>query len=77
MANGNYKTIMKDGLWDNNGVFSMLLGHVSLNGDDDQRDQWFRHGIGDSGGDGRFQLTSLSPSSATGLRRRCGFRSIS
>lgn len=22
----NYKTIMKDGLWDNNGVFSMLLG---------------------------------------------------
>lgn len=26
MANGNYKTIMKDGLWDNNGVFSMLLG---------------------------------------------------
>lgn len=26
MANGNYKTIIKDGLWDNNGVFSMLLG---------------------------------------------------
>ena len=22
----NYKTIIKDGLWDNNGVFSMLLG---------------------------------------------------
>lgn len=26
MANGDYKTIVKDGLWDNNGVFSMLLG---------------------------------------------------
>ena len=26
MANSDYKTIMKDGLWDNNGVFSMLLG---------------------------------------------------
>jgi electron transport complex protein RnfE len=26
MAASNYKTIMKDGLWDNNGVFSMLLG---------------------------------------------------
>ena len=26
MANSNYKTIIKDGLWDNNGVFSMLLG---------------------------------------------------
>ena len=26
MANSSYKTIMKDGLWDNNGVFSMLLG---------------------------------------------------
>lgn len=26
MADGNYKTIIKDGLWDNNGVFSMLLG---------------------------------------------------
>ena len=26
MANGNYKTIMKDGLWDNNGVLCMLLG---------------------------------------------------
>jgi Na+-translocating ferredoxin:NAD+ oxidoreductase subunit E len=26
MANSDYKTIVKDGLWDNNGVFSMLLG---------------------------------------------------
>lgn len=26
MADTNYKTIIKDGLWDNNGVFSMLLG---------------------------------------------------
>jgi len=26
MANSDYKTIIKDGLWDNNGVFSMLLG---------------------------------------------------
>jgi electron transport complex protein RnfE len=26
MADGEYKTIVKDGLWDNNGVFSMLLG---------------------------------------------------
>jgi len=26
MADSNYKTIIKDGLWDNNGVFSMLLG---------------------------------------------------
>jgi electron transport complex protein RnfE len=26
MAESNYKTIAKDGLWDNNGVFSMLLG---------------------------------------------------
>lgn len=26
MAEGEYKTIVKDGLWDNNGVFSMLLG---------------------------------------------------
>lgn len=26
MANSNYGTIVKDGLWDNNGVFSMLLG---------------------------------------------------
>lgn len=26
MADSEYKTIVKDGLWDNNGVFSMLLG---------------------------------------------------
>lgn len=26
MSNSDYKTIVKDGLWDNNGVFSMLLG---------------------------------------------------
>ena len=26
MANSDYKTIVKDGLWDNNGVFAMLLG---------------------------------------------------
>lgn len=26
MTDSNYKTIIKDGLWDNNGVFSMLLG---------------------------------------------------
>ncbi|OHC64657.1 MAG: electron transport complex subunit RsxE [Rhodocyclales bacterium GWA2_65_19] len=26
MSNNNYTTIVKDGLWDNNGVFSMLLG---------------------------------------------------
>src|SRR5574343_418922 len=26
MANSDYKTIVKDGLWDNNGVFGMLLG---------------------------------------------------
>ncbi len=26
MSDSNYKTIVKDGLWDNNGVFSMLLG---------------------------------------------------
>ncbi len=26
MSTSNYKTIVKDGLWDNNGVFSMLLG---------------------------------------------------
>ena len=26
MANSDYKTIIKDGLWDSNGVFSMLLG---------------------------------------------------
>jgi electron transport complex protein RnfE len=26
MSNSDYKTIAKDGLWDNNGVFSMLLG---------------------------------------------------
>ena len=26
MADSDYKTIVKDGLWDNNGVFSMLLG---------------------------------------------------
>lgn len=26
MADSKYKTIVKDGLWDNNGVFSMLLG---------------------------------------------------
>lgn len=26
MANSDYKTIVKDGLWNNNGVFSMLLG---------------------------------------------------
>lgn len=26
MANSDYKTIIKDGLWDNNGVFAMLLG---------------------------------------------------
>ena len=26
MSSSDYKTIVKDGLWDNNGVFSMLLG---------------------------------------------------
>jgi len=26
MSNSDYKTIVKDGLWDNNGVFGMLLG---------------------------------------------------
>ena len=26
MANNNYSRIIKDGLWDNNGVLAMLLG---------------------------------------------------